>query len=80
MESSMKPCPWCNVGQDGTLRQFYATDPENKDRLILIKFSGGSLTVDMRLGADAELEQITFPINYCPVCGALQRSKPLTIL
>lgn len=80
MESSTKQCPWCNVGQDGTLRQFYAADPNNKDRLIVIKFGGGRMTVDMRLGADAELEQINVPINYCPICGAPQRSRPLTIL
>ena len=80
MDNSTKHCPWCNVGPDGSIRQFYAADPEDPTRVVLIRFSGGSMTVNMKFGAKSEPEQIDLPINYCPICGALQRSKPLTIL
>lgn len=74
-----KPCPWCNVLPDGSVRQATCADPKTPGRVVVVQFCGGSTTIKMKMGEDAQMEQIQFPINYCPFCGAKQRSEPLAL-
>lgn len=74
-----RPCPWCNASPDGVLRQVGCADSKNPGRVVIVQFYGGSTTIKLKMGKDAEQEQIMIPINYCPFCGAKQRSELLAL-
>lgn len=64
---SKTTCNWHNPDKSGKCSHVRFEHPDGK-QAINMYFSGAQITFRMELEG-SEFAQMSFPINYCPMCG-----------